>query len=288
MCTPSLPTSENRRPQADAAGLPAGMAGLRAVMARLRHPQTGCPWDLAQDFASMTCHTVEEAYEVVEAIEREQHADLAEELGDLLFHIVFYSRLAEERQWFDLDVVMDLAVEKLVRRHPHVFADAHVADARSQAEAWERHKARERAQRAGQAGHAPSALDGVGALPGLLRAEKLQRRAARAGFDWLDIQGPIAKVAEQLQEVQAALARVGDAAEPDRYVAQEVGDLLFACVNLARWAGVDSETALRAAGRKFETRFRAMEHRVSASGGSLETAGLDTLNRHWDAAKAGE
>lgn len=288
MRTPSLPTSENRRPQADAAGLPAGMAGLRELMARLRHPETGCPWDLAQDFASITRHTVEEVYEVVEAIECERHADLAEELGDLLFHIVFYSRLAEERQWFNLDDVMDLAVEKLVRRHPHVFADAQVTDARAQTEAWERHKAQERAQRAEQAGRVPSALDGVGALPGLLRAEKLQRRAARAGFDWLDIQGPVAKVVEELQEVQVELARADDAAESDRRVAQEVGDLLFACVNLARWAGVDSETALRAAGRKFETRFRTMERRVRADGGSVEAVGLDVLNRHWDAVKADE
>ena len=288
MSTPSFPKPADRRPQADAAGLPAGMAGLRELMARLRHPDTGCPWDLQQDFASITRHTVEEAYEVVEAVERGQRHDLAEELGDLLFHIVFYSRLAEERQWFDLDVVTDLAVEKLVRRHPHVFADAQVADAGAQAEAWERRKAQERAQRAEREGREPSALDGVGALPGLLRAEKLQRRAARVGFDWLDVDGPVAKVAEELQEVQAELARGWDGVKPDRRVAEEVGDLLFACVNLARWTGVDAETALRAASRKFEIRFRAMERRARAAGQRLDIAGLEVLNGHWDAVKAGE
>jgi MazG family protein len=234
-----------------------------AVMARLRDPQTGCPWDVAQDFRSIAPHTVEEAYEVADAIERGDFDDLRDELGDLLLQVVYHARMAEERDAFDFEAVADGLAAKLIRRHPHVFGE----------------KAEERAER-GESD--PSALAGVTlGLPALTRAQKLSRRAARAGFDWPDASGPAAKVREELEEIAAA----GE--DPDAREA-EVGDLLFAAVNLARHLDVDAETALRRAGQRFERRFRAVEGHARRDGGGTAGMPMDTLQGYWQAAKRDE
>lgn len=255
---------------------------LLDIMARLRAPEGGCPWDREQTYASLVRYTLEEAYEVAESIAAEDFDELRDELGDLLFQVVFYARIAEEEGRFDFGDVVGAIADKLTRRHPHVFGDATVRDARHQTAAWEQHKARERAARAqGPA----SALDGVAlALPALVRAQKLQRRAARVGFDWDEVDGVIDKVVEELEECRVELSR-GEAKEA---VQEEVGDLLFACVNLARHAGVDAETALREASAKFERRFRAVEARLAAEGSTPQQAGLEAMDRHWDAIKAAE
>ena len=213
---------------------------LQKLMAELRDPVSGCPWDAEQDFASIAPYTLEEAYEVADAIERRDMSSLRDELGDLLFQVVFHSRMAEEAGDFDLHDVITSIISKMERRHPHVFHGAEKPD-------WEALKAEERSTNADE-----SALAGVAlALPALLRAEKLQKRAARTGFDWPDASGPLAKVHEEIAEVQSAKT------EADR--AEEVGDLLFAVVNWARHLGIDPEAALRAGNAKFESRFRAIE-----------------------------
>lgn len=261
---------------------------LLEVMAVLRDPERGCPWDRAQTFASIVPHTLEEAYEVAEAIERENWDELAEELGDLLFQVVFYARLAEEAGLFAFHDVVAAIIDKLVRRHPHVFGGARVEDAAAQSEAWEAHKARERQARAG--GAPASALDGVGrALPALSRAAKLQRRAARVGFDWAGIEPVRAKVEEELRELEAAMVSAGRTdASPAPAVEEEVGDLLFACVNLARHAGVEPETALRRTNAKFERRFREIERHLRAEGRRPEETSLAELDRLWERVKAQE
>ena len=213
---------------------------LVALMARLRDPATGCPWDVAQSFETIAPYTLEEAYEVADAIERKDMAALRDELGDLLFQVIFHARMAEEAGDFTLGDVITSIVTKMERRHPHVFGDAEKPD-------WEALKAEERAQNPDE-----SALAGVAlALPALLRAEKLQKRAARTGFDWPDAAGPLAKVHEEIAEVQSA--------ESDAEFEEEVGDLLFAVVNWARHLGIDPEAALRRGNAKFEARFRAIE-----------------------------
>lgn len=249
---------------------------LRDIMAALRHPETGCPWDREQNFASIVPHTLEEAYEVAEAIERGDMAELRDELGDLLFQVVFYARLAEEQGEFDFDQVVEAIVDKLVRRHPHVFADAQVADAESQTRAWEAQKARERAARPAAQGEVEgsSTLAGIAlALPGLTRAVKLQKRAARVGFDWPSVRPVMDKVREELNELQAEL---DEGAEHAR-LEEELGDLFFACTNLARHLRVEPETALRQANRKFERRFAQMEAMAQqiAQQQGVSMAGLD-------------
>jgi ATP diphosphatase len=252
------------------------MERLLAIMARLRAPQGGCPWDLEQTERSLVPHTLEEAYEVAEAIEHGTPQDLRDELGDLLFQVVFYARLAEERGAFDFHAVAEAISDKLVRRHPHVFGDARVRDAEHQTAAWERHKA---AERKAKAQH--GALDGVSrALPALTRAQKLGRRAARVGFDWPDLEGVLAKLEEEIGEVRAELA-AGDT----RRLADEVGDLLLTCANIARHVGVDAETALRGANHRFETRFRAMEARLAAEGRGVRETDAPALDRLWQAVK---
>ncbi len=227
------------------------IARLLAVMARLRNRDNGCPWDLAQDFASIAPYTIEEAYEVADAIARGDMADLKGELGDLLFQVVFHARMAEEAGQFGFSDVVAAICEKLERRHPHIFGDVIAADARTVKANWEAIKAAERAA-AGSPDRPASALDGVAsALPALMRAEKLQSRAARVGFDWDDVADVRAKVVEELAELDAATS-------PD-HRAEEAGDLLFAVVNLLRHHGIDAEDALRAGNAKFERRFRAME-----------------------------
>lgn len=229
------------------------IARLLAVMARLRDRDNGCPWDLAQDFASIAPYTIEEAYEVADAIARDDMADLKGELGDLLLQVVFHARMAEEAGHFGFAAVVAGICDKMERRHPHIFGDASAATAGDVKANWEAIKAAERAA-AVRSETPPSALDGVAtALPALMRAEKLQSRAARVGFDWDNVADVRAKVLEELAEF--------DAADDAAHRAEEAGDLLFAVVNLLRHHGIDAEAALRAGSDKFERRFRAMEAR---------------------------
>lgn len=253
---------------------------LIEVMERLRHPEEGCPWDRQQTFATIAPYTLEEAYEVADAIAREDVAELREELGDLLFQVVFHAQMAREAGQFDFADVVAAIVDKMTRRHPHVFGDVEIADAAEQTRRWETQKAAERAAKS--AGRLPSVLDGVAvALPALTRAEKLQKRAARVGFDWPDIAGVLDKVQEELAEVEAELAT---AAAPTA-VAEEIGDLLFAVVNLARHAGVEAETALRGANLKFERRFHAVEQALAAQGKRPEQASLEEMDALWERSK---
>ncbi len=243
---------------------------LLAVMAQLRDPNGGCEWDLAQDFASIAPYTIEEAYEVADAISGGDPAAICAELGDLLLQVVFHSQIAKDAGLFGFDDVATAISDKMERRHPHIFGDRQTDDVRKQ---WEQIKADERA-----ADGPKGALAGVAlSLPALLRAQKLQSRAARVGFDWPDINGPRDKITEELAEVAAA--------EDDAARHEEVGDLLFAVVNYASHLGVDAETALRDANLKFARRFGAMEDRA---GGSLSGLSLDAQEAHWQAVKASE
>jgi ATP diphosphatase len=248
---------------------------LLSIMARLRDPVSGCEWDRQQTFATIAPYTIEEAYEVADAIERADMADLRDELGDLLLQVVFHARIAEEAGDFAFVDVASAIADKLEARHPHIFgegADHH----ERQIDRWEKLKAAERAARG-----ATSALDGIaGSLPALMRAEKLQKRAARQGFDWPDTEGPAAKVHEEIAELAAAR---NDAEKLD-----EAGDLLFAAVNLVRAHGIAPEDALRAANRKFERRFQAMEALASESGVDFAALSLDEQEALWQTVKASE
>ncbi|WP_374280623.1 nucleoside triphosphate pyrophosphohydrolase [Novosphingobium sp.] len=248
---------------------------LLAIMARLRDPQRGCEWDLAQTFATIAPYTIEEAYEVADAIERGDMAALKDELGDLLLQVVFHARIAEERGLFVFGDVADAISAKMETRHPHIFGDA-PDQGQSREERWERLKAEER-----RAKGASSALDGVAlALPALMRAEKLQKRAARQGFDWPDPAGPAAKVIEELDELAQA------ATDAERQ--EEAGDLLFAAVNAVRAYGVAPEEALRAANAKFERRFRGMEELAKERGTDFAALSLDEQDALWGDVKASE
>ncbi|HHC71615.1 MAG TPA: nucleoside triphosphate pyrophosphohydrolase [Thiotrichales bacterium] len=252
---------------------------LLHIMARLRDPGEGCPWDLAQDWASLAPHTLEEAFEVVEAAESGDEAHLADELGDLLFQVVFYARIAEEEGAFSFAEVATAIADKLERRHPHVFGAEAVRDADHQTRRWEAIKAAERESKG-----AEGALEGVNrGLPALSRAQKLQRRAARVGFDWEEVSGVVAKVREELVELEAEMAD----GEVERLRA-EVGDLLFSCVNLARHLEVDAEAALRQANRRFERRFRAMERILAERGRDIAEAGMAEMDAAWEEAKRRE
>ncbi|MCM8731410.1 nucleoside triphosphate pyrophosphohydrolase [Hephaestia sp. GCM10023244] len=245
---------------------------LVRIMARLRDPKTGCEWDSVQTFETIAPYTIEEAYEVADAIERADMADLKDELGDLLLQVVFHSRMAEEAGLFDLGDVATAISDKMERRHPHIFGDR----AEGGHHLWEEIKAEERAAKRGDA--AAGALDGVAlGLPALLRAEKLQKRAARTGFDWPDASGARAKIVEELAEV--------DTATTDADRTEEIGDLLFAVVNWARKLAIDPEAALRAANTKFERRFRDMERRA---GDGFAGLSLDEKEMLWSAAKQAE
>lgn len=252
------------------------MDELLAIMARLRDPVSGCPWDLAQTFATIAPYTLEEAFEVVDAIERGDLPSLREELGDLLLQVVFHAQLAREQGAFDFAMVVRDISAKLVRRHPHVFGDERLEGAAAQSRRWEEIKAAEKAA----AGPGTSVLDDVPlALPSLSRAVKLGARAARVGFDWPDAQGARDKVTEELAELDAARA-AGTAPA----VEHELGDLLLAISNLARHLGIDPEAALRAANGRFVSRFRHVEERARATGAAEPTA----LESYWQEAKAGE
>ena len=257
---------------------------LLAVMARLRDPVHGCPWDLKQTFRTILPYTLEEAYEVAEAIERDDLHALCDELGDLLLQVVFHARMAQEQGAFAFPDVVRAICDKMVRRHPHVFADMDLKDEHAVRAHWEREKAAER----GRKGREPDAVEpGVLAgvaqtLPALVRAEKLQRRAAGVGFDWDSIDGVFDKVQEELAECRETL---GDHAESTERV-HEIGDLLFSCVNLARHMGVDSEQALRAANRRFEDRFARIESGLRAQGQTPGPAVREEMERLWEQAKS--
>jgi MazG family protein len=255
---------------------------LLGIMARLRSPEGGCPWDLEQTFATIAPYTIEEAYEVAEAIEHGDMAQLKDELGDLLFQVVFYAQMARENGDFDFDAIARAIADKMVRRHPHVFVRDDGRDAAGQVEAWEETKARERAAKA-DSGAGPGILDGVArTLPPMTRALKLQRRAARVGFDWDRPETVLDKLAEEAGEIAEEIRT--DA--PFDRLEDEMGDLLFVCVNLARKLEVDPERALKRANGKFERRFRHIETELRASGRSAEEATLDEMEALWQAAKS--
>ncbi len=255
---------------------------LLTIMRRLRDPEHGCPWDRKQTFSTIAPYTIEEAYEVADAIDRGDIQDLRDELGDLLFQVVFYAQMAQELQIFSFAEIVNSICEKMLRRHPHVFGDAEYTTDRELRSAWDYHKQREREDKAE---HDASVLAGVArALPALMRAEKLQHRAARVGFDWSDIGGVIAKCKEEISELEAELKDRRESAG----VCQELGDLLFSCVNLARHAGVTAEQSLRSANEKFERRFRAMEASLTMKGRRFEDMDLQALDRLWDEVKQNE
>ena len=252
---------------------------LLDVMAALRDPATGCPWDRVQDFASIAPYTIEEAYEVADAIAREDFAALPDELGDLLLQVVYHARMAEEAGRFGFAEVAAAIADKMIRRHPHVFGDAAARDAAAQTHAWEEQKRRERAA-AAQTG----TLAGVAAgLPALTVAEKLTRRAARVGFDWPDAAAVLDKLAEETAELRAELPQ----ADPAR-LADEVGDMLFVLANLARKLHLDPEACLRAANRKFTRRFGAVEAALAEQGRTPAEATLDEMEAAWQAVKTAE
>ncbi len=258
------------------------MDELFEIMRRLRDPQNGCPWDLAQSFESIVPHTIEEAYEVADCIEREALDELPGELGDLLFQVVFYVQLGREQGRFDFDDIVAALARKLTERHPHVFGDAPPGDAIEQTRRWEAQKAQERA--AAKPGQPRSELDGIPvSMPALTRAKKMQQRAARVGFDWPDMVGVKEKLVEEFNEVEVAIA---DGSRPD--IEQEMGDLLFACVNWARHLGVDPEKALRGASRKFERRFHFIEAALEDAGTNVRDASLARMDDLWEAAKLAE
>jgi nucleoside triphosphate diphosphatase len=259
------------------------IARLIEIMAALRTPQTGCPWDLEQNFETIAPYTLEEAYEVADAIARGDLADLRDELGDLLLQVVFHARMAQERGAFDFGDVVQSITEKLLRRHPHVFGDAQGLTPQAVEGLWERIKAQEKADR-NVHGEQKGALAGVPvALPALTRALKLQNKAGKVGFDWNDPHAVLAKIREEADEIESALA----AGQRDQ-AAAEVGDLLFAVVNLARHLGADPEAVLRATNQKFERRFASIERALAENGKAPQDATLAEMDALWDAAKASE
>ncbi len=255
------------------------LSRLIEIMAALRNPDGGCPWDLEQDFSTIRHYTIEEAYEVADAIERGDFNDLREELGDLLLQPIYHAQMASERGLFDIGDVIFAITSKMIRRHPHVFGEEAASGAKAAKGHWESIKAAERAGKAAQKlDKTPSLLDDVAhTLPALARAEKLARRAATVGFDWPDWQTTLAKVAEETEEVRGA-AEAGDSAKTQ----EEIGDLLLAVANLARKLGVDPEAALRDANVKFSRRFQHVEARAREDGVELSQAGLERLDGYWN------
>lgn len=272
---------------------------LKTLMARLRDPDTGCPWDTKQTFRTIVPHTLEEAHEVADTIEREDYAHLKEELGDLLFQVIFYSQLGREQDLFDLDAVVHTLVRKLLRRHPHVFPEGTLEsrvdpDNRPTDEwiaaSWERIKAEERAEKGETESAQPaSRLDDIPAsLPALTRADKLQRRASRHGFDWPDIEPVFDKLQEEIAELKVAWQNAQQDPAARDEVEDELGDLMFVCVNLARFLKVNPEQALRRTNRKFEARFRAIEDILREQGRDLDEESLEALDEIWNRVKGVE
>lgn len=277
-----LPHAQPASPSANSAAL----ERLIDIMAQLRHPVTGCPWDREQDFKTISRYTIEEAYEVAEAAHQNDMPALQDELGDLLLQVVFHARMAEEIGAFDFAAVADTITDKMIRRHPHLFGDQSITDAESQTVAWERIKTEERAAKAANQDRRPSVLDGIAtSLPAPLRAVKLQKRLATVGFDWPQSEPVIAKIIEELDEVRTEMA----ATSPDSArLEDEIGDLLFACVNLARHLKVDPEAALAGTNRKVERRFRGIEALLSRAGKTPDQVDLAELETLWQQVKQEE
>lgn len=274
---------------------------LKVLMARLRDPETGCPWDTKQTFRSIVPHTLEEAHEVADAIEREDYGNLKDELGDLLFQVIFYSQIGAEEGRFSFDAVVDNLVRKLVRRHPHVFPEGTLEsridpdnrpDEAWIKESWERIKAEERAQKQVEdtaVAALPSRLDGIArALPGMVRAEKLQKRASRHGFDWPDVGPVFDKLHEEIDELKEAWQAAESGQGDYDAVEDELGDLLFVCVNLARFMKVNPEQAIGRTNHKFEARFRAIEQVLEREGRSFDAETLEALDEIWQSVKGVE
>jgi MazG family protein len=261
---------------------------LLDIMARLRDPQRGCPWDLEQNFKTIAPYTVEEAYEVADAIERDDMPSLRDELGDLLFQVVFHSQMAKERGAFAFDDVVNAICDKMERRHPHVFGNAQIDDADAQTVAWEEQKRRERAEKNS------SVLDDVPlALPALTRANKLGKRAAQVGFEWSDVNGALEKLDEEVAEFKAevrshfCLQDQHQSRQQER-LAAEIGDVLFCVVNVCRYLEIDPEAALKKTNGSFERRFRYVEQGLRAQGKTPQQATLDEMDKLWDEGKAHE
>lgn len=248
-------------------------------MEALRDPQSGCPWDIKQTFKSVVPYTLEEAYEVADAIENGDMSELKSELGDLLFQVVFYAQMAKEQGEFDFNDVVNAVSNKLIDRHPHVFNNVDCKDEKQLNEAWERSKANERDQQASK--KKASILAGVAkALPALKRAQKLQKRAAREGFDWPNVEPVWKKIEEELQELREAMQQ-----KKSQNIFEEIGDVLFSCVNLARHIDIDAEESLRACNKKFENRFSYIEGSLAKAGKSVSGCSLDRLEVLWQEAK---
>lgn len=262
-----------------------GIDALLEVMAALRHPETGCPWDLEQDFVSIAPYTIEEAYEVDDAIRRGSMDDLKSELGDLLLQVVFHAQMAEDGGHFVFNDVAQGIADKMITRHPHVFGGASIEDADAQTAAWEEQKAEERAERARAEGRIPSVLDDLTlGLPALLRALKIQKRVARVGFDWPSTTEVMDKVVEEMEELKEAHATGTDF----DHLEEEMGDLLFVVANMARHMKIDPEEALRKANAKFERRFRAVEGKLEAKSLPLKDVDLQTMEAAWQDVKKEE
>ena len=260
------------------------MQRLLTIMARLRDPDGGCPWDLQQTFDTIAPYTIEEAYEVADAIEHGRMGDLRDELGDLLLQVVFHAQIAKEQDIFSFDDVLNSISDKMVKRHPHVFGSTKIDHATVQSLAWEEQKAAEREEKAGIQGQTPSALDGVAtALPALTRALKLQNRAARIGFDWPETAPVLDKVQEEIEELQTEI-ETGD----ESTMMDEMGDILFSVVNLARHLKIDPEAALRTGNNKFERRFKLLEKDLARRGDEISRLSIATLESAWQNIKSQE
>ena len=260
------------------------MQRLLTIMARLRDPDGGCPWDLQQTFDTIAPYTIEEAYEVADAIEHDRMGDLRDELGDLLLQVVFHAQIAKEQDIFTFDDVLNSISDKMVKRHPHVFGGSRIDDPAVQSLAWEEQKAAERAEKAGIQGQTPSALDGVAtALPALTRALKLQNRAARIGFDWPETAPVLDKIQEEIDELQTEI-ETGD----ESTMMDEMGDILFSVVNLARHLKIDPEAALRKGNDKFERRFKLLETDLARRGDDISRLSIAALESAWQNIKSQE
>ena len=260
---------------------------LLAVMTRLRDPDTGCPWDVEQTFETIAPYTIEEAYEVADAIERRDMDGLKQELGDLLLQVVYHAQLASEAHTFEFADVVQAITRKMIRRHPHVFKDPSRRDEFMATDLWDRIKTEEKAERDGSAEEQSVLADVPVGMPGLTRAVKLQKRAAKVGFDWPDLTPVLAKVEEEFRELRAAIAQTEGSIAGDA-VAEEFGDLMFVMANVARHLGVDPEAALRSANTKFTRRFTSIEEALAAQGRGPTDATLEEMDALWDAAKEHE
>lgn len=257
------------------------MQELLDIMARLRSPTEGCPWDLAQTFDTIVPHTLEETYEVIDAIERKNPDEIKIELGDLLLQILFYCQMGKEKSWFTFEEVAKQLKEKLIRRHPHIFADEDIRSAKEHHDLWEALKEKERQEKSP---HVDSVLADIPKnLPALVRAQKLQARAARKGFDWPHISFVLDKIQEEIKEFEESYAQ-----NDKKALEEELGDILFVCANLARHLQADAETILRQANAKFERRFQGVEESVRQSGKPWEAFTLEALDQFWDEVKAKE